>query len=286
MTEARIAIVTDSTAYLPPELLEQYNIHMAPQTLILGEKTYYDGVDISANAFYELLKTSKIAATTSQITVNEFKEAFEKAGAGKDGIVVIVVSHDLSGTYNSAVQAKAMLPDMNIELIDSRVIAMALGFVVLAAARAAAKGQSIEEVVAVANATIPNVGIMFTVETLEYLRRGGRIGGAQALLGNVLNLKPVLNLDDGKVEPLQRIRTKKKAMRFILNELEARLKGKSNIQLATINALADQEAHALLEEANKRVGAIETFATEASPVVCAHTGPGTVGIAWCHTVAG
>lgn len=285
MSDARVGIVTDSTAYLPPELVEAYDIHVGAQMLILGEQVYRDGVDISARDFYRLLQTSKVVPKTSQLSVEEARQLLERAGEGKDGVVAIVISGALSGTYNSVMQAKALLPDMEIEIIDSRHTAMSLGFVVLAAARAAAEGQDLAEVVAVAKTTIPHVGVMLVAETLEYLHRGGRIGGAQKLLGTALNLKPVLELRGGVVEPVKRIRTKRKALQYILDELAQRLHGKHNIRLAALSALADAEAQMLLEEAKGRVGGVvEAYVLEASPIVCAHIGPGAVGMAWCDTV--
>jgi len=157
---------------------------------------------------------------------------------------------------------------------------MAMGFVVLAAARAAAEGKSLEQVVQVAKDAIPLVGVVFTMETLEYLKRGGRIGGAQAFLGGLLDMKPVLELRDGRIEPLDRIRTKKKAVERVLAVVEAQVRDKSPIRLATIHAAAPQEAAALLEMAKSRLGAAEAILAEASPTVAVHTGPGTIGLAY------
>jgi DegV family protein with EDD domain len=214
-------------------------------------------------------------------SIGEFRDVYAQAADSAQSVVGIHLSAKLSGTYSAAEQARALLADRQIKVLDSNATAMALGFVVLAAARAAEAGQSLEEVVAVANATIPHVGIVFTVETLEFLRRGGRIGGAQAFVGGLLDMKPILELRDGRVEPVERVRSKRKAVERVLDIIAEKAGGKSPIRLATIHAAAPQEAQALLDAAKKRLGAIETIMADASPTVATHTGPGTVGLAYC-----
>ena len=275
-----IAIVTDSTAYIPTDLVRKYGIHVAPQIIIWGEETIRDGVDILPEAFYERLKTAKVMPTTSQVTIAYFHELFQKLSAEGKQILAILVSSKLSGTISSAVQAKDMLPQSQIEIVDSLSTAMALGFQVLAAARAAEAGRGFAEVVAVAQSAGPKTGIVFAVETLEFLHRGGRIGGAARLLGTALNLKPVLELVDGRIEPVEKIRTKAKARARLLDIVEERVKGKGNLRLATVHAGVKAEASELLEQAVARLKPVETIVAEASPVVGNHAGPGTVGLAY------
>ena len=275
-----IAIVTDSTAYIPTDLVRKYGIHVAPQIIIWGEETIRDGVDILPEAFYERLKTAKVMPTTSQVTIAYFHELFQKLSAEGKQILAILVSSKLSGTISSAVQAKDMLPQSQIEIVDSLSTAMALGFQVLAAARAAEAGRGFAEVVAVAQSAGPKTGIVFAVETLEFLHRGGRIGGAARLLGTALNLKPVLELVDGRIEPVEKIRTKAKARERLLDIVEGRVKGKGNLRLATVHAGVKAEALELLEQAVARLKPVETIVAEASPVVGNHAGPGTVGLAY------
>ena len=275
-----IAIVTDSTGYIPTDLVRKYGIHVAPQIIIWGEETIRDGVDILPEAFYERLKTAKVMPTTSQVTIAYFHELFQKLSAEGKQILAILVSSKLSGTISSAVQAKDMLPQSQIEIVDSLSTAMALGFQVLAAARAAEAGRGFAEVVAVAQSAAPKTGIVFAVETLEFLHRGGRIGGAARLLGTALNLKPVLELVDGRIEPVEKIRTKAKARERLLDIVEGRVKGKGNLRLATVHAGVKAEALELLEQAVARLKPVETIVAEASPVVGNHAGPGTVGLAY------
>jgi DegV family protein with EDD domain len=276
-----IQIVTDSTGYIPAELVRKYGIRVAPQILIWGEETLRDGIDILPDAFYERLKTASVMPTTSQATVADFLEFFQKAAAEGKPVLAILLSSQLSGTISSAVQAKELVPQAQVEIIDSHATSMAMGYQVLAAARAAESGKRFADVVAVARSAVDKTGVVFVVDTLEFLHRGGRIGGAAKLLGTALNLKPVLELRDGRIEPVEKIRTKTKAVARMLDMVEARVKGKPNLRLAAIQAAARDEAQALLDEAVARLKPIEAMMVEASPVVGTHAGPGTVGLAYC-----
>jgi len=275
-----IAIVTDSTAYIPPELVRKYGLHVAPQILIWGEETLRDGVDIQPDEFYARLKTAKTMPTTSQVTIAYFQELFQKLSAEGKQILAILISSKLSGTISSAVQAKEAMPQAQVEIVDSYSTAMALGFQVLAAARAAETGKSLAQVADVARGAAAHTGIVFAVDTLEFLHRGGRIGGASRLLGTALNLKPVLELVDGRIEPIERVRTKAKARARLLEIVAERVKGKPNLRLATVHAAAEAEAAELLEQAKALMNPVEAVVAVASPVVGNHAGPGTVGLAY------
>lgn len=281
---SKVAIVTDSTAYIPANLVQQYDIKVAPQVLVWGDETLRDGIDITPEAFYARLKTATTMPTTSQATIAEFREIFDPLVAGGYSILAVLISARLSGTIQSAEQAKAFYPGATIEIVDSESCAMAMGFQVLAAARAAEAGRSFQEVIAVARGSRERTGVVFVVDTLEFLHRGGRIGGAARLLGTALNLKPVLVLKDGKIEPLEKVRTKAKAMSRILEILAPRLEGQSMVRLSTVHAAAPVEAKALLDQAAARFHPIETLMAVASPVVGNHAGPGTVGLAYSFGV--
>lgn len=275
-----ITIVTDSTAYIPPDLVRKYGIHVAPQILIWGEETLRDGIDILPEAFYARLKTASVMPTTSQVTIAYFQELFQKLTAAGQQILAILVSSKLSGTISSAVQAKEDVPGAQVEIVDSYSTAMALGFQVLAAARAAEAGKNLAQVTEIARTGVSHTGVVFAVDTLEFLHRGGRIGGAARLLGTALNLKPVLELVDGRIEPVERVRTKAKARARLLEIVAERVKGRPNLRVATIHAAAEAEATELLEQAVARFHPVETIVSEASPVVGNHAGPGTVGLAY------
>jgi len=281
MPSRSIAVVTDSTAYMPPQLLEQFGIYVVPNVVNWGSQTFRDGVDIQAKEFFERLKKDPVLPTTAVASIGEFRDIYAKAAQEAEAVVGVHLSAKLSGTYSTAVQASKMLAGKRIEVVDSNATAMAMGFVVLAAARAAQAGQSVEQVVQAARDTIPYVGVVFTVETLEFLRRGGRIGGAQAFMGSLLDMKPILDLRDGRVEPIERVRTKRKAVDRVMDIIVERAQGKSPIRLATLHANAPEEAAALLEKCKQRLGAVEAIMCEVSPTVATHAGPGTVGLAYC-----
>jgi DegV family protein with EDD domain len=275
-----IAIISDSTAYLPNDLVERYQIDVAPQILIWGEETLEDGIDIQPLEFYERLKTTDVLPKTSQATIGCFKEMFEPYAKAGTPILAILISDQLSGTISSAEQAKAMYPNARIEIVNSKSAAMDLGFQVLAAARAADEGKSFEEVVAVAQNAKLHTGVLFVVDTLEFLHRNGRIGGAARLLGTAINLKPILEVQDGRIEPVERVRTKKKAYARVLDLLEDRLGGRPAVRISTLHAAALEDAELLMEAVKERFAPIETVFSEVSPVVGAHVGPGTVGLCY------
>lgn len=276
-----IALVTDSTATIPKELLTQYDIKVGPQISIWGEESLLDGVDITPAEFYERLETSDIMPKSSQVTVQYFVDIFNPLVSAGTPILVIAISEKLSGTLLSARQAKEMFPDAQIEIVDSGSVSMELGFQVLAAARAAEAGQSFRDVVQLAENAKNYTGLYFMVDTLEYLHRGGRIGGASKLLGTALNMKPLLHIDGGQVESLERVRTKTKAMARIVELTEQAVEGKQNVRIAAIHAAALPDAQTLLDEMGKLVSPEEMIVTELSPVVGTHGGPGTLGLAYC-----
>lgn len=277
---SKVAIVTDSTAYIPEDLVREYQISVAPQELIWGDQTYEDGVDIRPDEFYQRLKTATVMPTTSQVTIPNFHKIFQNLlDQGKE-ILAILISAKLSGTIDSAVQAKGMLPGAAIEIIDSYSTAMAMGFQVLTVARAAQKGASLEECKRLAEEVRHHTGVVFAVDTLEFLHRGGRIGGGSRFLGTALNIKPLLEVRGGRVEALERVRTRKKSLMRLIEIIEERTKGKSPIRLATIHANAEDEAREVLEELTRRLKPTETISSTVSPVIGTHVGPGTVGIAY------
>jgi DegV family protein with EDD domain len=279
-----IAIITDSTANIPQSLCEQHHIQVAPQVLIWGEETLYDDVDITANEFYDRLQSSDGIPTTSQATAACFIELFDPHVRKGTPILAILISDELSGTIQSAIQAKGEFPQAKIEIIDSRSTAMALGFQALAAARAAEGGKSFQEVLQIAENARQNTGVVFVVDTLEYLHRGGRIGGAARLLGTALSLKPLLHVQGGRVEPLEKVRTKVKASNRMLDVIEERISGKGLVRISALHAASPDEGAALLEEANQRFNPVESILTVVGPVLGTHAGPGTVGIAYCTGV--
>jgi DegV family protein with EDD domain len=277
---SKVAVVTDSTAYIPADLIEQHNISVAPQVLIWGEKIYQDGVDITPTEFYERLKKTTVMPSTSQVTPHSFDVIFKDLTEKGFDILALLISEKLSGTIASAVQAREDYPETKIEIVDSYATAMALGFQVLQVARAAQQGATLDECKSLAEKARGHTGVVFAVDTLEFLHRGGRIGGGTRFLGTALNFKPILELKDGKVEGIERVRTRKKSLLRLLELTEERIAGRQPIRLATLHANAPDEARRLLESASGRFDIIENVFSEVSPVVGTHAGPGTIGVAF------
>jgi len=279
---SKIAVVTDSTTYLPSDLAKKYNISIAPQVLIWGEQTYKDGVDIQSEEFFTRLKTAKVMPTTSQVAVISFQEMFQDLVNKDYEILAVLVSSKLSGTVQSATQARDLMSTARekVHIVDSQSVAMALGFQAVAVARAVESGASLSEAKALAEKLNEYTGVFFAVDTLEFLHRGGRIGGAQRFLGTMLNMKPILAIQDGRVEGIERIRTKSKALDRVFELVTEKVKGKSPIRIATLHANAVDEAKVLLARAEKELNPIESVFTEVSPTVGTHAGPGTVGLAF------
>ncbi len=278
----KIAVITDSTAYIPAELVKAHHITVAPQVLIWGEETLRDGVDIMPDDFYKRLGTAKVMPTTSQVAIVDMKAAFEKLLESDYDVLGIFISSKFSGTIQSATQAREMLPKAadKITIVDSLSTAMAMGFQVLAAARAAQDGANLADCQKLADKAREHTGVYFVVDTLEFLRRGGRIGGAQALLGSALNIKPILTIADGRIESVEKVRTKGKAMDRMIELVAQRVAGQTPVRLATLHANAETEARAVLNTAALQLQPIETVFTSVSPVIGTHTGPGAVGLAF------
>jgi DegV family protein with EDD domain len=198
-------------------------------------------------------------------------------------VMGIFISEKLSGTLDSARQAREELASAKdkIALFDSETTAMALGFQVLALTRAAADGASLKDCQKLVEQVRPNTGVYFVVETLEFLHRGGRIGGAQKLLGSALSLKPILTIQDGKVDSADNVRTTTKAYDKVIELVAEKCAGKSNVRLATLHANAEENAKAVLKKAAEKLNAVESILSSVSPAIGTHTGPGTVGLAYC-----
>jgi DegV family protein with EDD domain len=278
----KIAIVTDSTSFLPAELIKKHNITVTPLILIWDKQTFHDGVDIQPSEFYTRLKTAKTMPSSSQTSPATMQSTFQNLVDQGFEVLGIFISSKLSGTMQSATQGKEMMgvAGKKVTIMDSFATSVNLGLIVLAAARASENGANLSDCIAVAEQARSNSGVFFAVDTLEFLHRGGRIGGAQRFIGSMLNLKPILALEEGKVEGVERIRTKSKAYGRVVELIAEKVNGKSNIRLAVAHANASADAKTLLDRAVKRLNPVETIFTEVSPVVGAHTGPGTVALAY------
>jgi len=281
---SKVMVVTDSTSNIPLQLLNGQPIQVLPLQVIWDHKVFKDGIDIQPKEFYERLAVDKVMPSTSQTTPEEFKAVYSSLLEQGYDIISIHISGKLSGTMDSAIQAKRAFPGAKIELIDSLSTSMALGFQVLSASRMAGIGASLAEVKSVAQEAMKHTGVYFALNTLEFLHRGGRIGGAAAFMGTMLNLKPLLELRDGRIEAVERVRTFSKTVSRLLDLVEAKVeKEKGPIRLAAIHANDLEKAEELLERAVKRFSntvVTDAVITAVSPVLGTHTGPGALGLAF------
>lgn len=280
MSKVKVAIVTDSTANLPVNILQENNIYVIPQILNWEGKSLLDQIDISTEEFYRRLPLSNDLPKTSQPAPGQFTEHFNTVAQGAESIVAIFVSESLSGTLQSAHLGAEAMGDYPIEIVDSRSVSLGLGLLVTAAARYAAEGHDYKEVAEYVRGLVPRLRVIFVVDTLEYLHKGGRIGGAKRLVGSVLSIKPVLHLDGGTIEPLASIRTKKKAIQHMLDTILDSMKGKSHIHAGVIHASAPEDAAYIAERIRSEANPQELITNELTPVIGANVGPGVVGMGY------
>lgn len=276
----KVAIVTDSTAYLPQEIVDELGLTIVPLTLHWDGESYRDGVDIMAEEFYERLAQSETIPTTSQTTVGEFVKIFQSLLDQDYAVLTLPISSGISGTVESAFQAKKEFEGQPVEVVDTKLVSMALGFMVMTVGRAAKAGTSLEECVALAHDVYPRIGVYFTVDNLKYLHKGGRINTAKRLLGSMLNVKPLMEIRDGKIELVESVRSRKKAMSRMLDLIEEDIAGREPIRIGAFHAAADEDVNILLEMAIERFHPVETVLTFVSPVIGSHTGPGTISLAY------
>jgi DegV family protein with EDD domain len=268
-----VAIVTDSTAYLPPQTMERHDIIAVPLTVVLGDHALEEGTEISARSLAQALQKRR-SVTTSRPSPELFAETYRKmAEAGATGIVSLHLSAEFSGTYDAAVLAAREAP-VPVRVVDTGMVAMALGFCALAAAEVAEAGGTVDEAVTAAEKRAAGTSAFFYVDTLDYLRRGGRIGAAQALFGSALAVKPLLQLHGGRIEPLEKVRTASRAIAR-LEEIVADRAGVAPVDIAVHHLAAPERASALAERLRERVpGLADLHVSEVGAVIGAHTGPG------------
>jgi DegV family protein with EDD domain len=273
----KVKIVTDSVADLPSQVAKGLDITVIPIIVRWGDELYRDGIDITAEQFYERLKRSKIPPVTSLPSPGTFAEAYDKLAEGANEILAIIVTSRLTGTYNVALQSIGLMKrKCRVEVIDSKCATMAEGFVVMKAAQAAQAGASLDEVMEVARKTIPRVDFLSTFDTLEYLKRGGRIGKAQAFLGSILKVNPLITLRDGVVEPAGRTRSRAKA----IDRLCEFAMSYSHIEeIAIEEATTPNEAERIAERLSAKFPKERIYRSKPSPVIGAHTGPGFLLVA-------
>jgi DegV family protein with EDD domain len=278
---SKVAIVTDSTAYIPEDVRAGLPIYVTPLQLIWDQESFRDGIDIQPVDFYTRLSGSKTMPSTSQTTPAYFLQLYQQLITEGYEIVSIHISSLLSGTLDSAIQAKAQIENGRIELVDSKTSGMALGFQALQAARAAANGASVDEVKAIAEKAVDTTGVYFLVDTLEFLHRGGRIGGGAAFIGKLLDMKPILAVRHGKIEAADKARTRNKALERLVHHVVTDIGDRRPIRIGVVHANAAELAAEVLEKVCQqypREDVVETVITDVSPVIGTHIGPGGTGV--------
>ena len=275
-------IVTDSTSYLPLKLLEQYDIRVVPLNVHFGEDhVYQEGVNLTNDQFYKMLAEAPELPTTSQPSPGQFRDVFGELTEAGHQVVCIVISQKMSGTYQSALEASRAFPDADITVIDSEFVAGGLAVMTLAAAEMTADGRSLDQIVQRVEQMKQDTRLFFVVDTLEYLQKGGRIGTASALLGTMLKVKPILTVSEGIVQPVDRVRTKRKAVQRVLAEMEDSVSPNQPALVTVMHALAPDEARELETEAQRRLQCERILTIDIGSVVGIHAGPGVVGAAIC-----
>ena len=273
----KVTVVTDSSATVPADLVQKLDIRVVPILLTVNGQTFRDGMDITSDQVYRWLRTNKHLPTTSSPSVGDFLRVYAVAAQESSAIVSVHLSPKLSAIYQMATTASQLVDGVPIRIVNCHTAAMGQGFVVLEAARAAAAGADLEGVVARAAEVASKMNLFATIGTLEYLYRGGRIGGAATLLGTMLQIKPVLYLGDGHVDVFAKPRTKPRAIRAMLRQM-ASLADDRPIHAAILHADVPEEAEALRRRVTEQFNCAELYVTPLTPVMGAHTGPGVLGV--------
>ena len=277
MSNKRIAILTDSTCDIPLEVRNKHNLHVIPQTIIWGDEVLLDGVDLKHAAFYKRIATDPAHPTTSQPTIPQFTEMYKKIAADADEIVTVLLSDEFSNTIASA-RGAAEEVDFPVHIVDSRSVSLGLGVVVMAAVEAREAGGDAAAMVEAAEKRAYQTNIIFLLDTLEYLHKGGRIGGAKRLIGTALNIKPLLHVDDGRVETLESVRTHSKALKRLVEVAADGLDTSGKLGGAVLYGVTQEDADKIAKEYKEKYQPQSFMMSQVTPVIGVHTGPGVVGI--------
>ena len=277
---SKVLILTDSTAYLPETYIQTLPIRVTPLVLNWEGKTYRDGIDILPNEFYARLAKASTLPTTSQLSAVELQQKYQAALDEGYDVLGLFISSGLSGSYQAAELAKQTIASERVQVLDTKLVSMALGFQVLAAARAAADGASLSDCLAVAKDAYTKIKVYFTVDTLKYLHAGGRIGSAKRIFGTALDVKPLLQINDGKIDLVASVRSHSKAVERMIEMVKHDIDGRTPLRISVFHALEDEEAASLTTRLQQELNPIENIPSFVSPVIGTHVGPGTISIAF------
>ncbi len=279
---AGIGIVTDSTAYLEKDYIREHDIRVVPLKVIMEEASYREGVDITHDEFYRRLREPGVFPTTSQPSAGEFLEAYREMAQKYDSLISIHISAGISGTCESARSAAMDMGDFPIRIIDSRFTSIQMGMFIDELVEGRAEGKSLEELVAMVEEKISHSTLLFMVATLEYLHRGGRIGGAQAFMGSMLRIKPILYID-GTIDALEKVRGANKALDRLV-EVAAEKAGGRRVKVGLTHVQDEERMFELMEKVKAALDCDpeEIRWNETGPVIGSHVGPGTVGVGFYY----
>jgi len=271
-------IVADTTCGLPRDLLKQRGIPLIPQIVEFGDTSYHDDAELDTAAFLQKLKASPSLPKTSAPEPPLYYPIFEKARAQNESVIVVAPTSKASGTVRSAQIAAQDFPGVDIRVIDTQTVSCNLGSLVLLADEMAKSGKCADEIVAKLNDMIPRGRLYFVVDTLEYLAKGGRIGGAKRLLAELLEIKPILQVKDGQVEPFEQQRTKKRALARLVEIVEEQCQSGDDAYLCVLQVAAEDEAQALVAELKSHVNISNIPIYELPPAIVVHSGPKAMGV--------
>ncbi|MFC2947268.1 DegV family protein [Virgibacillus sediminis] len=276
----KVAVMTDSTAYIPENIRAHHNIHMVPLSVIFDDQTYEEEVDISTGEFYEKMKQTNALPKTSQPSIGLITAKLEELAEDYDALISVHLSSGISGTYQAVASAGEMVEGIDVYPYDSEISCLPQGFYALEAAELAKEGRAPEEIIQRLDVMKQSMHAYFMVDDLTNLQRGGRLNGAQALVGSLLQVKPVLHFVDKQIVPYEKIRTKKKAINRIMGMLEEEAEQGKALHAVFIHANDEQTAIALREQFLEKYPACEASISYFGPVIGTHLGEGAIGIGW------
>jgi DegV family protein with EDD domain len=275
-----LAIVTDSTAYLPQEYVQQHGVAVVPLIVHFGTQAYKEGIEILADQFYERLASDPLMPTTSQPSIGDFVQIYEELLKTHEQVLTITFSSGLSGTFQTA-QAAARMVDGDIQVIDSRITSYPLAEMVREAVRLRDEGHSREVIAARIEEMSRQMRAYFVVDSLDHLHRGGRLSKASALVGSLLQIKPILTVnEEGKLDVFEKVRTRRKAVDRLLELLREQTTPGQKVRLGVIYSANREDAEALQQRIGQEFPSVETSLSELGPVIGTHTGPGVLAIAF------
>ncbi|WP_277678779.1 DegV family protein [Gracilibacillus dipsosauri] len=276
----KVAIITDSTAYIPEQQREKNHIHMVPLSVVFGDKAYQEEVDITTDEFYEKVKTIKQLPKTTQPSIGKINEKLGELSKEYDQAIFITLSSGISGTYQTVRTAQSMADNIEVYPFDSEISCMAQGFYVLEAARLSEEGKDAPTILQRLDEIKKSLRAYFMVDDLSHLHRGGRLNGAQALIGSMLQIKPILHFEDTIIVPFEKIRTEKKALKRIFQLFDEDASSGEPLRATIIHANREADANEIMQQLMEKYPHVDFELSYFGPVIGTHLGEGSLGIGW------